>query len=62
MKGTRGMERGRGGVYAPQRRPTVEAAVSAQERLREGKMGQLGDGRYGRVTHIRMETVATSRG
>lgn len=33
MRGMIGMERGRGGVYAPQRRPMVEAAVSAQERL-----------------------------
>jgi hypothetical protein len=31
--GTRG---GRGGVYGPRRRPKVEAAVSAQERLQVG--------------------------
>jgi hypothetical protein len=30
-----GMREGRGGVREPHKRPNVEAAVSAQERLRE---------------------------
>lgn len=63
LRGARGRPRSRagsGGVSEPQRRPKVDAAVSAQERLLEHDEQRIIKQR--KVTYIRIETTAMSRG
>jgi hypothetical protein len=54
--------RGSLGVYRPQARPTVDAAVSHQDKLRDGDKNGSNRVREGVETYMRIETTATSRG
>lgn len=63
LRGARGRPKSRagsGGVSGPHRRPKVEAAVSAQDRLLE--YNEQGIAEQGKYTNIRIETIAMSRG
>lgn len=58
----KGRREGRRGVLAPKRRPTVDAAVSAQERLMEGRALERLSNSNAKNTYMRMDIVATSMG
>lgn len=65
LRGARGTRRngrreGRRGVTEPNIRPTVDAAVSAQDNLKRGDKDKTLKGPQG--TYMRMATVATSSG
>ena len=62
-RGRRGRRAGSLGVRAPKRRPTVDAVVSAHERLWVGEPVSTSERWMGEVgAHMRMDTTARSMG